>query len=136
MKEIKTFADESSMDDVQAFVEEELSLLGCDPVFMNEISLVVEEVYINIIHYAYEDKGGDAVVGLDADQASKTLTLSFTDKGPEFNPLLKEEPDLNEPADTRPIGGLGIFLVRKIMDECAYERKDGCNVLTIKKAWK
>ena len=90
---------------------------------------------MNIVYYAYAQKDGDATILTDIDEEDKILTLTFIDEGPEYNPLLKEDPDTTMDIMDRPIGGLGILMVKKMMDDVAYCRENGENHLTIKKGW-
>lgn len=103
----------------------------------NEIRMLCEEILINIINYAYEKtSAGEMIVEYDFEKESSTMTMIFSDYGIEFNPLEKQDPDLTLDIMDRDIGGLGIFLVKKIADLVDYERADNMNRLTIKKKWK
>lgn len=130
-------ADDTKLPEVIGFVEEKLEAHDCPPKLMMQIPLVVEEIFVNVAHYAYRDQ--------DTTPEARTAKLSFgfiegntvvlrmEDHGIAFNPLLKADPDITASADERPIGGLGIYLTKKIMDEVVYEYAEGCNVLTMKK---
>lgn len=98
------------------------------------LHLVLDEVITNIFSYAFDDEGVHSVlVELRADE--ETVELTVEDGGRPFNPLQSPEPDVNLPPELRakPVGGLGIHLVRKLMDEVEYERREGKNVLTMRK---
>lgn len=96
------------------------------------LQLAVEEVVVNIVNYAYPtDQSGELTITTALTEAS--ITITFADRGIPFNPLTQSPPDLTLTAEERPIGGLGIFLVREMMDEVDYRFCDGRNVLTITK---
>lgn len=94
--------------------------------------LVIEEIVVNVVNYAYPK---DVEGWLDVDISSKDgdICITFTDGGTPFNPLAKEDPDTTLPLDQRPIGGLGILLVKKMMDHVAYNYEEGRNILTLTK---
>ena len=97
------------------------------------INLVIEEAVSNIIFYAFNDNNKheiDITVKFD----DKVLTIEITDNGKPFNPLLQQQPDINLPAEERPVGGLGIFLISQIMDEKKYTRRKNQNILTLNKS--
>ena len=98
-----------------------------------QIDVALDEILANIANYAYGSESGNMTVAYEYDETSRTVVLRFTDAGVPYDPLTAKEPDTTLSADDRPIGGLGIFLVRKTMDGMSYERKDGMNVLTIRK---
>lgn len=122
-----------ALEDVQAFLEEQLESWDCSPSLQMQIALVAEEIFVNIAHYAYPDGSGDAVIGVQVSGQPPVLTLRFSDRGIPFNPLAQPEADITLSAQERPIGGLGIFLTRKIMDEAVYTYADGQNILTLQK---
>lgn len=97
-----------------------------------KIRLSVEEVVENIVRYAYENGLGWLETNVERNPKT-TLTIILKDAGVPFNPLAKEDPDLTLSAEDRPIGGLGIFLCKQLMDNVTYKYVDGCNVLTIQK---
>ena len=130
-RELKIAANDNNMDKVNDFIHSCLPE-NCDSTILNKIDLAVEEIFVNIAHYAYQPKNGDAYIS--ADFSDNTLTVVFRDFGKEFNPIEKEDPDITLKAEERKIGGLGIFLTKKFMDEVSYEYKDKQNILTIKKA--
>lgn len=96
-----------------------------------KIRLSIEEVTENIVRYAYENGAGPLVVSTRREGDS--LIISFSDYGKPFDPLNKPDPDITLSADERPIGGLGIFICKQMMDEVTYQFKDGANILTMKK---
>ena len=96
-----------------------------------KIRLSIEEVIENIVQYAYEN--GSGFLEVSTQQEDGVLYIRFTDAGTPFNPLDKPDPDISLSAEDRPIGGLGIFISKQMMDKIEYKFKDGCNVLTMSK---
>lgn len=105
---------------------------GFDEKKLNQLRLAAEEVLVNVINYAYPGKNGDIEITLKP-QGKAGLTVTVTDKGIPFDPLSVPEPDINSPLEKRKIGGLGIFLVRKLMDEAKYTRAGDRNIFTFTK---
>jgi anti-sigma regulatory factor (Ser/Thr protein kinase) len=101
------------------------------PLSMN-INLVLEEAVSNIIFYAFTDKKAHEIQ-IEIALNNEELTLIIEDEGIPFDPTTKKAPDISLPADERPIGGLGIFLISKIMDHVSYQRDENKNRLTLKK---
>jgi len=97
----------------------------------NQLSVVVEEVVLNIVDYSHSD-----YLDVELMRADKSLTLRFRDGGVPFNPLERKFPDFSIPMEDRKIGGLGIFMVIQYMDEVAYEHTGGENILTVRKELK
>ena len=116
-----------------AFVEEALEEAGSSMKAQMQIDVAMDELFVNIARYAYAPGEGDATVRFELDEETRTATITLIDSGVAFNPLEAPEPDTTSSAADRPIGGLGIFLVLKTMDDVQYERKDGCNIMTIRK---
>lgn len=133
MKYLTVPARTEALEAVQAFLEKQLEGWDCPPGFRMRLSLVAEEIFVNIAHYAYPDGAGDAVIGAQVSGQPPVLTLRFADHGIPFDPLAQPEADITLSAQERPIGGLGIFLTRKIMDEATYSYEDGQNILTLRK---
>ncbi len=121
------------LDEVTAAVDEALEALGCPMKLQMTIDLAVEEVFVNIAQYAYAPDTGDAEILVRTDDDSGTIEIEFRDSGVPFDPLAKPDPDVTLTAEERRIGGLGIFLVKKNMDEVTYRRQDGQNILTLTK---
>ena len=129
----KTFdAKDEKLHEVISFVEEELESRGADMKTIMAVSVSLEEMFVNIAHYAYSEQEGTATVRMEFED--DTLALSLIDSGIPFDPLKTEEPDIHARIEEREVGGLGIFMARKYMDECHYERIDGQNIFTMKKA--
>ena len=98
-----------------------------------KLRLSIEETVENVVQYAYKDGIGWMEVGTDLDVNGLMLTITLKDAGKPFNPLEKEDPDINLPLEEREIGGLGIYLCKQLMDEVQYRYEDGCNILIMKK---
>ena len=131
MKELTTEAVVQSIAQVTQFVDEELERVGCSPRAQMQLDVAIDEILGNIARYAYAP--GTGRVTVRADVAPGRATLTFIDSGAPFNPLEAKEPDVSLPAQERQIGGLGIFLVRKTMDDMHYARQNGQNILTLTK---
>ena len=106
---------------------------GCPEDARTQLAVAVEEIFVNIANYAYGDKTGGATINIKADAHKAAIT--FIDSGVAYNPLEKEDPNLEQAAEDRPIGGLGIFLVKEMSDEVTYDRRDDMNILTIVKKY-
>lgn len=120
-----------NLETVQAFVEQVLERAGCPMRVMMQLSVAVEEVYVNIAHYAYAPQTGTALVRLWVQDEPRCVQIQFEDSGKRFNPLEKPDADITAPAGEREIGGLGILMTKKMMDEVTYAYALGKNVLTI-----
>ena len=124
-------ADDKELENVTTFIESELEKAEASMKAVNQITIALEEIFVNIAHYAYEGKEGDALIGILI--KDDFATIRFVDEGIPFNPLSMEKPDITLSAEERSIGGLGIFMVRKTMDSVHYEYSNGKNIFTIKK---
>lgn len=122
-----------ALTEVQAFVEQELEAHDCPMRSLMQISVAVEEIFINIASYAYAPETGDAEISCEVLEEPRRAELEFTDSGRPFDPLAQPEADVALPAEEREIGGLGILLVKKSMDEVTYRYRDGRNVLRLVK---
>jgi len=133
MKELTVFAGVERLEQVTEFVNGVLEEADCPMKALMQIDLAVEELFVNIASYAYRDRpeGGDAVIRAGAEDG--VVTIVFEDGGVPFDPTAKKDPDRTASAEEREIGGLGIFLTKKIMDGIAYEYRDGRNILTVTK---
>ena len=118
---------------VTAWIDETLEKLDCSMKAQMQIDMAIDEIFSNISRYAYPDGPGSATVRLSFDEGSRTFSICFEDQGIPFDPLKQEEPDTTLDTEARAIGGLGIFLVRKTMDEVSYQYRDGSNILCLKK---
>ena len=132
MKEFTVEAKVENLDKVIAFVNSELETADCPMKIQMQIELAVEEIFVNIAHYAYGEETGSATVTVDV-SSGDTAVICFSDSGVQYDPLAKEDPDVTLSAEKRSIGGLGIFMTKKSMDHISYEYRDGHNVLTMEK---
>ena len=133
MKERTLTAEREAIPEAIAFLEAELDALGCPRRTKMQIDIAVDELYSNIANYAYAGEKGPVTVGIELLQDPPAVRISFRDRGMPFNPLERRDPDITLPAAQRKIGGLGIFVVKKSMDEVRYEYRNGENILTIRK---
>ena len=135
MKQLTVNAQTSELSQVLAFADTILEEAGCSAKTKMQIDIAIEEIFVNIATYAYPSEGGQAVIEIETDKDGKIVKITFEDQGVPYNPLENEDPDITLPAEERPIGGLGIFMVKNIMDEVSYEYADGKNRLTIMKSF-
>lgn len=133
MAELKIAAAAENLDAVIAFVEEQMHLAGCPARIIAQVDMAVEEIFVNIASYAYQPGTGEAEISCTAAGEPPSVTVRFADSGRPYDPLRRADPDITLSAEERAVGGLGILMVKKLMDETAYEYVDGKNVLTIKK---
>ena len=132
-RELVIDATVENLSEVQAFLESNMEEAGCSPKVQMQVSLISEEIFVNIAHYAYKEGTGTATVHLEISDTPATVTVTFLDHGTPFDPLARPDPDVTLPVEERGIGGLGIFMTKKTMDEVTYEYKDGQNILKIRK---
>lgn len=118
---------------VTEFVDEQLEQCGCPLKAQMQINIAIDELFGNIAHYAYHPDIGPATVRVEVTEEPLAVVITFMDKGVPYDPLEAAEPDTTLSAEERPFGGLGIYMVRKSMDEVTYEYRDGKNILKIKK---
>lgn len=129
--ECKTFfLEKESFDSVTDYIAEECKKAGCDDDTVGSILVASSEILANIDSYAYEN-GGE--IGILTRCRDRKMAVTFIDSGPPFNPLIEKEPDITQSLQNRKIGGLGIFVVNKIMSDVRYVYENGKNVLTIEK---
>ena len=131
-KEIVINNQIEELERLAVFVEEVAEELGLDPELTMNLNLALEEVVSNVILYAYPREMGEKIT-IMAQCDSHNLVFTITDKGKEFDPTQVEEADITLSAEDREIGGLGIYIVKNIMNEVTYQRLDGKNILTLKK---
>ena len=118
---------------VLALVDEQLESVDCPMKIQMQIDVAVEEIFVNIAHYAYNPEVGNAMVRVEILPDVPSVDITFIDKGVPYDPLAKADPDITLSAEERQIGGLGIFMVKKTMDDVKYEYVNGHNILTLKK---
>ena len=136
MKELNIVATVENIEVVTDFVNEQLEALDCPMKAQMQIDIAIDELFGNIAHYAYNPDVGDATVRVEVIEDPLAVVITFIDKGVPYDPLAKADPNTTLSAEEREIGGLGIFMVKKTMDEITYEYKDGQNILAIKKSLK
>ena len=133
MKELTVAATVENIETVTNFVNEQLEALDCPMKAQMQIDIAIDELFGNIAHYAYNPDVGAATVRVEVIEDPLAVVITFIDKGVPYDPLAKADPDTTLSAEEREIGGLGIYMVKKTMDEITYEYKDGQNILAIKK---
>jgi anti-sigma regulatory factor (Ser/Thr protein kinase) len=126
--ELTVRADLECLPEVQDFVIEKLA--DCPMKILNRISVIIDEIFANIASYAYGQAGGGVVVRVTL---ADDIVIAFEDSGIPYNPLAAADPDVTLSAEDREIGGLGIFMVKKLMDAVEYRREDNKNILTVRK---
>lgn len=131
-KEIKIQATDENLDLVLDTLEEFLGP-DCDMTVKYEILISIEELFVNVAHYAYGGEVGEAILILEMLEEGKRIRMVLKDQGIPFNPLEKEDPNINLSAEDRKIGGLGIFMVKDYMDHLEYRYEDSYNIMIIEK---
>ncbi|MBQ9249832.1 MAG: SpoIIE family protein phosphatase [Oscillospiraceae bacterium] len=130
-RELTLPAEVEKLPEALSFVEALLEEAGCSMKAQMQISVAVEEIFVNIASYAYAPDSGDATIRVEFPEGSGTVKLTFIDSGTPFDPLEREDPDISLSSEERDIGGLGIYMIKKTMDELRYEYADGQNRLTL-----
>lgn len=133
MKELTLQATVENIETVTDFVNKQLEAFDCPMKTQTQIDIAIDEIFSNIAHYAYKPDIGNATVRVDIAENPLAVKITFIDNGIPYDPLAKPDPDITLSAEERQIGGLGIYMVKKNMDEVLYEYRDGQNILTIKK---
>lgn len=134
--EINVVATMDNLDTVLSFVEERLENMDCPMKISMKVAVCVEELFVNVVNYAYDGCVGKCLVVFEgAENEPCKAIITMVDEGKAFNPLEKDDPDTTLDADNREIGGLGIFMVKNIMDKISYDRKDEKNIIIMEKAW-
>ena len=133
MKELTISATVENIEIVTNFVNEQLKALDCPMKTQMQIDIAIDELFGNIAHYAYHPAVGNATVRVEVTEEPLAVIVTFIDGGVPYDPLKAVKPDITLSAEERQPGGLGIYMVKKSMDEIAYEYKDGKNILSIKK---
>ena len=131
--ELETEASADNLQTVLDFVNARLEAVDCPMKSQMQLDLAVEEIFINIANYAYAPGVGKTTVRVEVSDDPVTVTITFVDRGIPYDPLKKADPDVTLSAEERGIGGLGIFITKKVMDDISYEYKNGQNILTLKK---
>jgi anti-sigma regulatory factor (Ser/Thr protein kinase) len=125
-------SDRAGLAKLEGFTSEFAQRAGLSAKDLFALQIVVEELVTNVIDYGGVPPGEHAV-RVDLSVENGELTIRIADRGKEYNPLLRAEPDVTLPADQRPIGGLGVHFCKKLTDAQEYAHRDGCNVLTLRK---
>lgn len=133
INEIVIDANTDKLDEVIGFVDAHLEEYDCSMKTQMQIDIAVEEVFVNIANYAYNTDIGKATIRVEISGDPIVIKITFLDNGTPYDPLAKEDPDVTLSAEDRKIGGLGIFMTKKSMDNIQYEYKNGQNILTIEK---
>jgi anti-sigma regulatory factor (Ser/Thr protein kinase) len=133
MRELTIEALVENITEVTEFIDRRLEELDCPMKAQMQIDVAVDELFGNIAQYAYKQGTGTITVRVEVVENPLSVVITFIDQGIPYDPLQKEDPDITHSAEEREIGGLGVFIVKKTMDEVLYEYKDGQNVLKIKK---
>ena len=131
MHELITDAKIENLDEVLNFLGQYLEKWECPMKTHTQINIAAEEIFVNIAHYAYNPQTGKATITIE--RKGNDAEITFIDSGTPYNPLAKPDPDVTLSAEERGIGGLGIYIVKKSMDNVSYEYKDGCNILKFTK---
>ena len=133
MKELTIAATVENIGVVTDFVDAQLEALDCPMKALMQINIAIDELFGNIAHYAYNPDVGEATVRVEVEEEPLSVIITFIDGGVPYDPLQAAEPDTTLSAEERALGGLGIFMVRKSMDEITYRYENGRNILSIRK---
>ena len=133
MKELTIAATVENIGAVTDFVDAQLEALDCPMKAQMQINIAIDELFGNIAHYAYNPDVGEATVRVEVEEKPLSVIITFIDGGVPYDPLQAAEPDTTLSAEERALGGLGIFMVRKSMDEITYRYENGLNILSIRK---
>ena len=134
MKELNIAATVENIEVVTDFVNEQLEALECPMKAQMQIDIAIDELFGNIAHYAYNPEVGSATVRVEVIEDPLSVVITFIDGGVPYDPLAAADPDTTLSAEDRAIGGLGIFMVKKSMDEITYRYENGSNILSIRKS--
>lgn len=136
-KELTVDATLDNLDTVMQFVEDSLGMTSCPMKLTMQVVLCIEELFVNVASYAYENRNGSCTIYLETHHTDTDgeVVIEIEDSGLQFNPLEREDPDITLSADERQIGGLGIYMVKQSMDKVSYSYEDKKNVLRLEKSW-
>ena len=132
-KEMTVPAALPELERVLYFIGEMLTELQCSDKDRMQIRIAVDEVFSNIVRHSDARKGDTVTMILHAEAEERTVEITFMDGSPRFDPLSAAEPDLTAPARKRAVGGLGLLMLKRMMDDVSYKYEDGMNILTIRK---
>lgn len=133
MNEMTVEATSENIQVITAFVDEQLEKYDCPMKAQAQIDIAIDELFGNIVRYAYHPEVGSATVQVEVVPEPLAVVITFIDQGKPYDPLAKEDPNVTLSAEEREIGGLGIYIVKKSMNDITYEYKDGRNILKIRK---
>ncbi|MBR0295226.1 MAG: ATP-binding protein [Bacilli bacterium] len=136
MNRRESYKVKATVDNIELAIDpviEALEEIDVSPKVCYQIRLALDEIITNVVSYAYESDDGEVEIRYEINDDPHFITISVIDSGKPFDPLNIEEPDINAAAEERRIGGLGLFIVKKTMDEVSYHRENDQNILTIKK---
>ena len=132
-KELVLDAAIEHTDELIDFLNAQLAQVDCPRKARVQIDVAAEELFVNIARYAYDGKTGTVTVRTEFCDDPVCVQITFIDSGTPFDPLKAQDPDTSAAPEERPVGGLGIYLVKSSMDALNYVYKDGCNMLTMRK---
>lgn len=132
-KNLRLPAVTENLEQVLEFTEYYLTKAGCAMKTLMQFQIAVEEIFVNIAHYAYENEVGDVMIKFQSVGKPPCVSITFVDRGKPYNPMEREDPDITLSSEERQIGGLGIYMVKKSMDSMTYEYRRKRNILTITK---
>ena len=138
LKEITVPADIGNLAFVTDFVNSILRRLKCSRRNRIQIDVAIDEIFANIVHNAYDNNSGkekgSVCVRVESLRDAGAVAITFIDSGRPFDPRTAKDPDVSLSLKKRPVGGLGIYMMKRSVDEIRYEYKDGQNILTIQKS--
>lgn len=126
-------AETVRLDEVIEFIDEQLEQADCPIKIQMQLDIAVEEIFVNVAHYAYHPDVGEVEIKVEITENPKAAVITFLDSGKPFNPLEKPDPDITLSLEERKLGGLGIFMVKKTMDDVKYVFVNGHNCLELTK---
>lgn len=133
MKELTIDATIENIATVTAFIDEQLVHRDCPMKTKRQVHIAIDELFGNIAYYAYHPEKGIVTVRAEVTDNPLAVVITFIDNGTPYDPLAKADPDTTLSVEERDIGGLGIYMVKKTMDDISYEYRNGQNILRIKK---
>ncbi len=133
MKELTIDATIENIATVTAFIDEQLEHRDCPMKTKRQVHIAIDELFGNIAYYAYHPEKGIVTVCAEVTDNHLAVVITFIDNGTPYDPLAKADPDTTLSVEERDVGGLGIYMVKKTMDDISYEYRNGQNILRIKK---
>ena len=135
MESITVEAKNENLEKITDMIDTILDKIDCPVKVKLQINVAVDEIFSNISSYAYKQNVGNATVEIETFDNPKSVEITFKDNGVEYNPLLKGEPNVKANLEERDVGGLGVFIVKKSMDDVKYEYSNGMNIFTMRKKY-